>query len=123
MRRGAALFLSVYLVAWIPLKFALEFLSTISSLRMRGTLAFIELAAHGIVAAFCVAADRMLNRESPGAFTAASVAVLLAGGAAIQSLYWTVLPRDVAPGTRLPLLALTIAVTGIWLVVLQRARR
>jgi hypothetical protein len=123
MRRPAGLILSAYLLVWVPVRFAAELLSTLPSLGMRGAIAIMELGAHAIVAMFSVAAGRMFTSGSPGAFTAASTAVVAAGVVAIQSLFWTVLPRDVAPGTRLPLTAMTIAVTASLLIVIRRARR
>jgi hypothetical protein len=124
MSRPAGLILSAYLLVWVPVRFAAELLSTLPSLGMRGAIAIMELGAHAIVAMFSVAAaGRMFTSGSPGAFTAASTAVVAAGVVAIQSLFWTVLPRDVAPGTRLPLTAMTIAVTASLLIVIRRARR
>jgi hypothetical protein len=117
------LLVAAYLVAWVPLKFAAELLSTIPSLQMRGTKAIVELALHGVVAAFSVAASRTLTGGSPAAPATASLAVLASGLVAIQSLYWTVLPRDVAPGSRLPLTVFWIAVTLVLLVLVRVGRK
>jgi hypothetical protein len=114
------LLVSAYLLAWVPLNFAAELMSTIPSLKMRGAKAIVELTLHGVVAAFSVAASRMLAGRSPAAPAAASIAVIASGLVAIQSLYWTVLPRDIAPGSQLPKAAFWIAVTLVLLVLVRK---
>ena len=106
---------AVYLLVWVPLNFAFELMSALPSLGMRGAKAIAELTFHALVAALSVAASRMIP-GSPSARPAAAAAVTAAGAVAIQSLYWTVLPRNTAPGTRGPLTIFWIAVTGILLV-------
>jgi hypothetical protein len=114
---------SAYLFVWVPVSFAAELMSALPSLAMRGLAAIVELAAHGLVAAFSVAAARMQSSGSPARFTAASVAVAASGLVAIQSLYWTALPRNTPPGTQVPLTVVWIVLTLVLLAVIQRRRR
>ena len=114
---------SAYLLLWMPMRFAVEVLSTWPSLAMRGAAGMLELAAHGVAAAFSVAASRMLTGGSSAAIAAASIAVVANGIVAIQSLYWTVLPRDTAPGTRFPMAVFWVVVTVVALFLIARHRR
>ena len=114
---------SAYLFVWVPVNFAAELMSALPSLAMRGAPAIVELAVHGLVAAFSIAAARMLTAGSPVRFTAASVAVTASGIVPIQSLFWTALPRDIPPGSQLPLAAFFILLTFALLVVIERGRR
>jgi hypothetical protein len=116
-RRIAAQLLSSYLLIWAPGTFAIELLSALPSMGMRGGLAWIELGVHGAVAALCAAAGRMIRVGSPAAFRVAVAGILGRAATSIQSLAWTLLPRDVAPGTRGVLLALVCANAAIWLAV------
>jgi hypothetical protein len=123
IRRSLALLLSAYLLAWIPLGFAIELFSSASSLDMRGGPAVIELTVHGIVGVLCATAGYTCVIRSPSAAPLAAAAVIAAGGIAIQSLYWTALPRQVAPGER-PALVVAACVTAVfWLSVVAVAVR
>jgi hypothetical protein len=120
MRRGWALLLSVYLCVWVPANFAAAVLATIPSVEMRGALAIVELGLRGLVTLLAVVAGWMISTRAPAAVPFARAAVIAAGAASIQSLFWTVLPHDVAPGQRQPFAALAITNTIFWLVILRR---
>jgi len=111
--------LSSYLLIWAPGTFAVELLTTWPSIGMRGPLAWIELTAHGAVAMFCALAGRMLRIGSPSAPVAAAAAVGVRAVSSLQSLFWTTLPQDVAPGMRLPMAVITCANAVFWLVVIR----
>ena len=119
-RRAWSLALAGYLLVWIPFNFAAELMSTLPSLRMRGVAAVAELVAHGGVALLCATAGRMISAQPVAASRLAPLAIVASGVVSVQSLFWTVLPRNVAPGTRLPLVALTIATVAFWLFVVSR---
>jgi hypothetical protein len=123
VRRIAAQLLSSYLLIWAPGTFAIELLSTFPSIGMRGPVAWLELTAHGAVAAFCAVAGRMLRIGSPSAPLASAIAVGVRAVASLQSLVWTMLPQDVAPGMRLPLALITCANGLFWLFVTRRISR
>jgi hypothetical protein len=118
MRRGLTLLLCAYLLVWVPLGFAGELFASASTLGMRGAPAIVELSAHGAVAMFCATAGYMLLNGAPAARSAATAAVIVAALVAIQSIYWTVLPRQLAPGESLPMLAVVLASTGCWLAII-----
>ena len=115
--------LSSYLLIWAPATFAVEFLRTLPSIGVRGPGAWIELAVHGIVAMTCAAGGRMLRIASPAGPSVAAAAVAARGLIGLQSLFWTALPRDVAPGTHLPIALLTCANAVFWLLVIRSMTR
>jgi hypothetical protein len=123
MHRGWTLLLCIYLLGWVPLTYAVELLGALSSLEMRGTAAVVELAAHAVVTMICAAAGWMSWTRSPAGLSFAALAVVASGIATIQSLYWSTLPRQLAPGERLPLAALTTALTVVWVVLIRRLRQ
>lgn len=123
MHRASALLLCAYLLAWVPAGFAGEVLSTIPSLSMRGTPAIVELVLHGAAAVASSAAGYMVLIGAPAALTMARTAILVNALVAAQSLYWSVLPRSIAPGDRLPLLALACVGAAFWLFLLGMAGR
>jgi hypothetical protein len=116
MRSLWPLLLCAYLVAWIPLNFAVELTSVLPSLAMRGTAAALEIGLHALVTLICAIAGVMVWTGAPPALPFAAIAVAAAGAVTLQSLFWTSLPRALAPGERLPLAALTIGYTVFWLV-------
>ena len=61
----------------------------------------------------------MLRIASPAGRSLAAVGVGARAMIGLQSLFWTALPRDVAPGTRLPLALLTCANAVFWLIVIR----
>jgi hypothetical protein len=111
--------LSSYLLIWVPGTFAAELLTTLPSVGVRGPLAWLELSVHAIVAMTCAVAGRMLRIDSPSATTVAAAGVIARAIISLQSLFWTVLPRDVAPGMRLPLALLACAIAIVWLAVIR----
>jgi len=123
MHRGWALLLCVYLLAWVPLNYATELLGTMPSLGMRGAPAVIELVVHGLVTIACATAGWIVWTRAPGSWAMAMSAVVAAAAASIQSLFWTTLPRNLAPGQKWPL-AVVVAVHMIfWLALIGAARR
>jgi hypothetical protein len=123
MHRGWALLLCVYLVGWVPLNFASELFGSVGSLEMRGLPGAIELAVHAVVAMMCAAAGWSIWTQAPAARPLAFAGVIASAIAAVQSLYWTALPRNLAPGDRLPLATLAIAHGVFWLFMLTRSPR
>ena len=119
MRRGLILLLCAYLLVWIPVGFAIELFASVSSLAMRGGVAILELAAHAAVAMFGAVAGYMLLIRAPAARGAARAAVIVAALGGIQAIYWTVLPRQLAPGEALPTLAVVCGSAVFWLFVLR----
>jgi hypothetical protein len=122
-RRLGSQLLSSYLLIWIPGTFAAELLTTLPTFGMRGRLAWLELAAHALVTVTCAVAGRMLRIDSPSASGLAAVGVTLRALVSLQSLFWTALPRDVAPGMRLPLALLACAIAAVWLVMIRWINR
>jgi hypothetical protein len=117
------LLLCVFLFVWEPLKLAGEISAASGTLSMRGPAAVIELIAHAAVAALAVAAAWALWIGNPRAPAFAAFAVASSAAAAVQSLYWSVLPRDTSPGERMPLAAAAIAHAAAWIVYLRKSRR
>ena len=122
MSRGWLLLLCAVLVVWQPLSFALEAASALQTLGMRGVPGFLELAAHGVVAALSFAAGWALWHSSPAGPLLATVAVAAGGITGVQALYCSVLPSNVFPSDRLPLAALTVAHACAWLTYLRRSK-
>ena len=122
VRRVAAQLLSSYLLVWVPGMFAIELLSTLPSMGMRGVVAWLELAVHGTVAALCAVAGRMIRLGTPAASTLAVAGIIARAVVAIQSLFWTRLPTDVAPGTRGVFTALACVNAAVWLGVVVWTR-
>lgn len=115
--------LALLLFIWPAVTFASELSSSFASLDMRGAPAITELTAHAVVAVLSVAASWALWIGSPGAARLAAAAVASSAAVAVQSLYWTRLPRQTMPGDKLPLAALVVAVTIGWLAHLRRLPR
>src|SRR5688500_2665524 len=103
--------------------FAIELLSALPTMGMRGPLAWIELAVHGAVAALCAVAGRMIRAGATAGATLAVAGILARAAVAIQSLFWTLLPLDVAPGARGLSVALACVTAAIWLAVVGWTRR
>jgi hypothetical protein len=122
-RRIGGQLLSSYLLIWVPGTFAAELLMTLPSFGVRGRWARLELAVHGLGAMTCAVAGRMLRIESPSAPVMATAAIAIRTAISLQSLFWTVLPRDVAPGMRLPLALLACVTAIVWLAVIRSISR
>jgi hypothetical protein len=123
MPRGWLLLLCLVLFVWAPVSFAAEVSATLSTIDMRGTPAVVELLGHGLVAALSVAGAWALWNASPVGPSLAAIALIGMGIAGVQSLYWSVLPRNTFPDDKLPLAVLAVAHSAAWLVYLRRSRR
>ncbi len=102
-----------------PVLFAAAALQVWPTLAYRGPLAVLELAAHGIIAAVCVAAAMMLLNEAPDGRRVARFAVALSVLRALSSLYWSALPSNVVPGHEPIYAAIAIGVGAILLFFLK----
>lgn len=122
MRRVPALLLAAYLLGWVPFTFANALFAAVPSLGMRGGYGLLELALHGLVTLLSAAAGWMVIAGSPAAWSAATAAVLARGAASLQAIFFSALPRDVPPGSRLPLALLTVGLTLFWLAVIRLSR-
>jgi uncharacterized protein YbjT (DUF2867 family) len=111
---------AVLLLVREPLLFAAAALQVWPTLLYRGPLAVLELAAHGIIAAVCVAAAMMLLNQAPDGRRMARVAVTLSVVRAVSSLYWSALPSSVVPGHEPVYAAISIAAGAILLFCLKR---
>ena len=111
------------LFAWTPVNFAAEVTATLPSIEMRGPLAIVELCAHGAAAVLSVAAGWSLWNGRAHAPGLARLALVMAAGVSVQSVYWSLLPRQTPPGSELPLAALAVAHAALWLLYLQRSAR
>lgn len=119
--RIAIVALCLVLGLWFPLNFSAELTQTLPSLSMRGPIAALELFGHAVLAAVCVAAAWALwNRNAHGPMLARA-ALIGAALAAVQSLYWSVLPSQTIPGDELPLAVFAIVHSGGWLLYLHRS--
>ena len=123
MHRGWAILLCVYLLGWVPLNYATELLGTIPSLGMRGIPAVVELVFHGLVTILCATAGWMVWTSVPASWPVAMSAVVAAAASSIQSLFWTVLPTNLAPGDKWPLAAVVAVHAIFWLTLIGAARR
>jgi hypothetical protein len=123
MHRALVLLLCVYLLLWVPLTCAAELFATLPSLPMRGLPAVLELSLHATVALFSVIGGWMAWIRSQAALPMAGAAVVVSSAAALQSLFWTALPRNIAPGEQLPFAALVSVHAAVWLALIGAARR
>lgn len=87
------------LIMWEPLNFASAALGVLPTIQYRGLTPVVELILHGVVAALGAAGGLALLHERPNARGLATVAIVASGVRMMQSLYWSSLPRHVAPGT------------------------
>jgi hypothetical protein len=115
--------LCVVLLLLGPANFALELAGALPSLGMRGTPGAIELLWHGAVAATAMAAVRALWSTSPSAPRLALIAIVGTTVATVQSLYWSVLPRQTMPGDEPWVAAIAVAHGAFWLTYLTTSRR
>jgi hypothetical protein len=117
------LLLRAYLLAWVPLNFALELATVLPSLRFRGPLAVLELTAHGVAAAISIAAGYAIWNDSEDGYRLAPPAVILSTAATIQALFWSALPHQTKPGDEWPLAMCWTLLALSWLLVLRRRAR
>jgi Protein of unknown function (DUF2569) len=123
MARGWLLLLCGYLALWQPLTFAAEATGAMETLTMRGPVAVVELMAHAAITAFAVAAAWALWNGNPNAPAIAEAAVACCTLEVLQSLSWSRLPHDVAPGDRWPIALAAITHATGWIVYLRKSRR
>lgn len=121
--RGWLLLLCGWLFVWEPMRVAGEIAGAFGTLGMRGVAGTVELAAHGAVASVAVAAAWGLWHGSPAGPRIASGALAASAAVTVQTMYWSHLPGDVAPGQPLPLSILAVAHAAGWIVYLRRSRR
>jgi hypothetical protein len=119
IRRAARVILAAILGVWQPLEFALELGRTLPTLGIRGFVGIVELLAHGSVAALCTAAARALWASQPHARFLARLGLVGATAVTIQRLFWSVLPRDIVPGTRVPIATIAVIHCAAWLIFLR----
>lgn len=120
--RWPLILLAAFLLVWEPLRLAGELLGSLPTLDMRGPLAFVELAVHAGVAAIAAAAASSLWNGAAHARRLATIALAASATVSVQSLYWSGLPQQAAPGQQLPLAALAVAHAAGWTIYLARLR-
>ena len=120
MRPFARIWLCAYLLGWVPLNYAAEVSRTLPSIGFRGAPAAIELATHGLIAATSAAAGWMLWIGTAAGSALAATAVLAAAAGSVQSLYWSALPHNLPPGTKLPLALVAMSHGAGWFLYLRR---
>lgn len=120
MRWFARGWLCAYLLGWVPLNYAAEVSRTLPSIGFRGAPASIELATHGLIAAMSAAAGWMLWIRNAAGSAFAATAVLAAAAASVQSLYWSALPHNLPPGTKLPIALVAVSHGAGWFLYLRR---
>jgi hypothetical protein len=123
MPRGWLLLLCLALLLWRPLDFALELSMALPSLEMRGPVGAIELLFHAAVAAIAVGAVRAIWGGMPAGLLLARIALISSAVASVQSLNWSVLPRQTAPGEALPLSIGAVLHASAWLLYLRTISR
>ena len=102
-----------------PLRFAAEALMVIPTIGYRGSLAMVELVAHGVVAALSASAGFALFNKSPDGGRLGRLAILAVTARSIQSLTWSVLPNNTPPGSELLSAGVTLAIAAIALLILR----
>ena len=123
MRRGWILALVAFLLVWMPLTFSGELHATLPSIAMRGSAAVLELLVHGAMTALAVAAGLALVKRDPHGPMFAVIALAGSCAVIVQSMFWSVLPRQTMPGDRTLLAILSIVHAAAWIVYLRRSRR
>ena len=111
------------LLFWEPMNFAAEALLVLPTLGYRGWMAVVELAGHALVAALAAAAGLALLNGTPDGKRLAAVAVVVAVGRNLQSLYWSALPSATIPGDETLTAGVALVVGALALTVLHVARR
>lgn len=102
-----------------PLRFGGEALAVLPTVSYRGTLAIVELVAHGLVAALSAAAGFALWNESPDGRRLARIAIVAVTARALQSLTWSVLPSNTPPGSELLSAGVAVTVAVVALLLLK----
>jgi hypothetical protein len=120
IRRWPLTLLSVLLIVWEPISFALYASSVVARLPQRGAFAILWLAARILVVGIGIAAGLALWNERPGALVLARVAVGLSAAAVVIGWATAALPENRQPGLALPITLALIAYNVAWLVYLFR---
>ena len=115
--------LATFLVFWEPLHFAAEALGVLPTIAYRGPLAVFELCLHGVVAALSAAAGFALFNGAPDGRPLAIVAVVAIAARTIQSVYFSVLPDNTAPGAEPVYLIVAVALAIAAVAGLRRVPR
>jgi hypothetical protein len=116
------LILALVLVLWQPVSFAYVASVAIPSLAFRGWLAVVELIAAGAIAAVSAAAAWSLMMRQPHGVPLARLALVLSAARGVQSVYWTVLPSNVVPGTEAFYAIAFVGFSAVWLIYLSVSR-
>jgi hypothetical protein len=117
------LVLVAFLLAWMPWTFSAELSATLPSIAMRGWAAVMELLVHGAVTAFAVSAGMSLVRRDPHGPAFAVIALAGSCAVTVQSMFWSVLPRQTIPGDRTLIVVASIVHAAAWIAYLRRSRR
>jgi hypothetical protein len=117
------LVLAAFLLVWMPLTFSGELTATLPSIAIRGWAAVLELLVHGAMTAFFVAAGLALVRRDPHGPTFAVIALAGSSAVIVQSMFWSVLPRQTMPGDRTLIAVASIVHAAAWIAYLRRSRR
>jgi hypothetical protein len=120
MARGWLRVLSVVLMVWFPANYAIELITTLPSLGMRGSPAVAELLVHGAAAALSFAAGWSLSVGNAAGIPLARTALVATAVTGVQSLYWSSLPSQTKPGDELPISLLIVGHAAAWLLYLAR---
>ena len=104
-----------------PLRFAFEALGVIPTVPYRGTVAALELLAHGAVAAIAAAGAMALTNGAANARRVATLAVILAVCRVLQSLYFSVLPQNTAPGEHIYTAVVALVVGLLMVIAIRRS--
>ena len=117
------LVLCAYLLAWVPVNFALLATRSLPSLETRGSAALIELSADAMVTMVCVVAGRVLWVRHAAGRPLAVGALLLSAAASVQSVCGSALPHDIPPGFTGPLMIAAVANAAAWTTYLYQSKR
>ena len=122
MTRLWLLVLAALLILWQPVSFAYLAGRAWPSLAFRGSVAVLELIAAGAIAAVSTAAAWSRLTRQPHGIPLARLALVLSAARGVQSVYWTMLPSDVVPGTQMIYAIAFVAFSTAWLIYLSRSR-
>jgi hypothetical protein len=114
--------LSVLLVVWEPISFALYASTVVSRLPQRGAGAIAWLGVRIVVVGIGIAAGLAIWNERPGAIVLARVAVGLSAAAVIVGWATAALPENRPPGLAGPVALALLAYNLAWLVYLFRIK-
>jgi hypothetical protein len=117
-RRWPLTLLSLLLVVWEPISFALYASSVVSRLPHRGAFAIAWLVVRIVLVGIGIAAGLALWNDRPGAVVLARVAVALSAAAVAIGWATAALPDNRPPGLALPVTLALLAYNAAWLVYL-----